>query len=341
MFNNATAENNVTLKTEPYIVTLGGGTGNFTLLQALKLWTPNITAIVNMSDSGGSTGILRDELGVLPPGDIRQCLVALSNQKEVRELFSYRFGKGGLANHAVGNIVLSALELQTGSFIEAVRIASEFLKISGKVVPVVSKKQSIILHDGDHIIRDEHRVKDYSITHSDALISLEPKVKLNPDAAKAIRRADAVVICPGDMFASLLPVLAVEGMASALRKSKAKVFMLANLVNKPQQTPGWHVVDYVKGMERYIGSGTINYVIYNNLPPDKELIQKYAHDKEFPVDTSPERFLEITAECRGAALVATKLYDQDPADRLIKRTLIRHDAPTTVKLIADILVSAT
>lgn len=322
---------------KPKIVSIGGGTGSFTLLQALKLWTPNITAIVNMSDDGGSTGILRDELGVLPPGDIRQCLVALSNHPETRELFGYRFDKGNLASHAVGNIVLSALELQTGSFIEAVRIASEFLKITGKVVPVVSEKQTLVITDGKTVIKGEHKVKEHKIVHRDARISLDPVIELNPDATDAIKNADMVVIAPGDFYISLLPVLAVKGMAEALRDTKGKVVMVANLVNKPKQTKGWHVVDYIKELERYIGAGQIDYVIYNAEHPSDYLLKKYAEDDELPVKTDLERFSEIDTKVIGASLVASNMHKQDPADKLIKRTLIRHDAIETVKQLESVL----
>ena len=131
------------------IVVLGGGTGSFVVLSALKTLTSKITAIVNMCDDGGSTGVLRDELGVLPPGDVRQCLVALSEKPELRDLFSYRFDSGGLAGHSLGNIILSGLELQHGSFEKAVEVASNILRIRGKVVPVALGNHQLVMQDGD------------------------------------------------------------------------------------------------------------------------------------------------------------------------------------------------
>ncbi len=324
---------------QPQIVLLGGGTGSFTLLQELKNWTNNITAIVNMSDSGGSTGMLRDELGVLPPGDLRQCLVALSNHPETRDLFSYRFAKGKLSSHAVGNIMLSALELQTGSIIKAIRIASEFLKITGKVVPVTSEKHTLVLNDGNVIVRSEHKIKTHKIKNRDALISLKPKAILNRDGASAIKRADLVILAPGDLYSSLLPMLAVEGMPKALSDTGAMVVMVANLVNKPKHTLNWHIADYLREMERYIGPGTIDFVLYNTKPPSKELLDKYAGDQEFPPRSDAEGFAGISARLIGAPLVATKPFRQDPADTLIKRTLIRHDALAVKQQLENILKS--
>ncbi len=322
---------------QPKIVLLGGGTGSFTLLQELKQWTANITAVVNMSDDGGSTGMLRDELGVLPPGDLRQCLVALSNHPETRDLFSYRFNKGKLSSHAVGNIMLSALELQTGSIVKAIRIASEFLKITGKVVPVTSEKHTLVLEDGHTMVRGEHKIKTHTIKSRDALIHLEPAAKLNPDAANAIRRADMVIIAPGDLYSSLLPMLAVEGMDRALKETAAIVVMVANLVNKPKHTLNWHVADYLHAMERYIGPGTIDFILYNTEPPTKELLDKYAGDKEFPLLSDAKGFTGISAQIIGAPLVATQPFRQDPADTLIQRTLIRHDALAVKKQLENIL----
>ena len=156
----------------PKVVIIGGGTGSYTLLQGIKQWTPNLTAIVNISDDGGSSGSLRDELGVLPPGDIRQCLVALSNIKQTRDLFTYRFSKGNLSGHAVGNIVLSALELQTGSFTTAVKIMSEFMQITGQVIPVSTENLKLLMDDGGRIIEGETKIGEHKIKNRNAKIYL-------------------------------------------------------------------------------------------------------------------------------------------------------------------------
>ncbi len=323
----------------PKIVVLGGGTGSFTLLQALKKLTPHITAIVSMSDDGGSSGALRDELGVLPPGDARQCLVALSDSPEIRNLFNYRFSEGRLEGQSLGNIILSGLELQHGSFEKAVLVASKVLRIRGTVLPVTLGNHRLIMHDADQVIRGEHLIDEHSVTSRQATVRLEPAATLNPAAHKAIRQADMVVIAPGSLYSSLLPIFAVGGMAEALARTTATVVSVINLVNKPGQTDGWHVADFVAEQERYLGSGQIDVVLYNNQPIAEELLQKYAAEGEFPVRTEKAKFKSVSAQLVGARLVAPEISAQDPADQAIKRTLIRHDASEVSKQLLKLLAT--
>jgi uncharacterized cofD-like protein len=310
----------------PEVALIGGGTGSFTLLSELKNFTPNITAIVNMCDDGGSTGILRDELGVLPPGDARQCLVALSDNPNVRDLFSFRFGEGRFEGQSLGNIILSGLEIQHGSFTKAIDVASEILHITGKVTPATLSKHTLVLQDGDEIIRGESNIADSKISSLDAVVRLEPCPIINPQAAEAIESADLVIIAPGNLYASLLPIFAVNGITEALDETDAKIVNVTNLVTKPGQTDNWHVVDYVKAFEKYIGEGRIDAVLYNDEPIRPELLRKYAAEGEYSVSTEKERFREIDARAIGARLVSEAISAQDPNDKKIKRTLIRHDA---------------
>jgi uncharacterized cofD-like protein len=311
----------------PHIVVIGGGTGSFTLLQALKQATPNITAIVNMSDDGGSTGKLRDELGVLPPGDIRQCLMALSALPEVRELFNYRFSGETLGGQSLGNFILSGLELQyKGDFEKAVDVAGRMLNITGQVIPVTLTKHTLVLHDGDNTVKGQYRIEQTTIQSPDPRITHEPKASINPRAAAAIQAADLIVIAPGNLYCSLLPALAVADMREALNSSQAKVVAVANLVNKAGQTDNWHVVDYAKAIERYIGEDSIDYILYNDDMPSEDLLQRYAQEGEYPLSTSADRFGEIHAAAIGAHLIAHQVQAQDSNDTLIRRTLIRHDA---------------
>lgn len=320
------------------LVVLGGGTGSFTVLQSLKQLTPDITAIVNMCDDGGSTGVLRDELGVLPPGDARQCLVALSETPEIRELFSYRFSDGSLKGQSLGNLILSGLELQQGSFEKAVEVASSILRIRGQVLPVVLGNHTLELTDGDEVIRGEHLIDDYHIKTKTVRVALTPESILNPKAAQALLDADMIVIAPGSLYTSLLPILSVPGVKEAIHASHAQLVMIANLVNKPTQTQGWHVVDYVRAMERYIDTGRINTVLYNNQEIKTELLQKYAEAGELPVVTSADGFAGIAAKVIGANLVAREVSQQDAADTAIRRTLIRHD-PELVKTEIEKLIA--
>ena len=307
------------------LVVIGGGTGTFTILQSLKELTPDITAVVNMCDDGGSTGVLRDELGVLPPGDARQCLVALSDAPETRDLFDFRFSDGRLEGQSLGNIILSGLELQHGSFEKAIEIASRILRIRGEVVPVALGAQKLIMRDGNNEIHGQFTIKTHAIEHPDARVRIEPVSELNSRADEVIKAADVIVIAPGDLYSSLLPVFSVNGVAESLQETDAKVIMMANLVNKYRQTDDWHVVDYVRKLEEYTGAGVVDAVLYNNEHISSELLEKYAADGEFPVQIDEARFDELEVVTRGASLVSKEMYSQNPADKKVRRTLIRHD----------------
>lgn len=321
----------------PKIVLLGGGTGSFTLLQALKKLTPDITAIVNMSDDGGSTGRLRDELGVLPPGDIRQCLVALSDNPAVRGLFNFRFNKGGLKGQSLGNIILSGLELQYGSFEEAVWVAGELLHITGRVVPVTLTNHTLVMHDGRKVVRGESRIDHHTIQHDNATLQLQPTARINPLAEQAIAAADLVVIAPGNFYSSLLPICVVKGLPAALQNAAAPVVSVTNLVNKLGQTDGWHVADYVRRLEESLGAGAIDVVLYNKQVVAPQLLEKYAAEGEFPVAIDKAGFTGLTAKAIGARLVSPDISTPNPADTAIRRTLIRHDADAVCRELKKLL----
>lgn len=319
----------------PEIVVIGGGTGSFTLLQELKDYTPNLTAIVNMSDDGGSSGILRDELGVLPPGDIRQCLVALSNIPDARSLFNYRFEDGRLKGQSLGNMILSGLELELGSFDKAVKVASTILQITGKVLPITLDNHQLVLDDGDNRIVGEYNIAHRAFESENPKLSLLPFAYVNPEAEEAIINAEMIVIAPGNLYGSLLPALAVRGVSDAIRRNRAPKVVVSNLVTKPGQTDNWHVVDYVNKFEKYLWKNQIDYVIYNTQKPGDDLIERYANDGEHLLDTNPDRFSEISAKAIGSDIIADKIYQTNPKD-LIKRTLIRHDAVKVRNILQNI-----
>lgn len=319
------------------LVVIGGGTGNFTLLRRLKQRFPDITAIVNMSDDGGSTGMLRDEYGVLPPGDIRQCLVALSDTPDVRNLFNYRFDRGSLQNQSLGNVILSGLELQHGNFAKAVEVAGRLLHITGRVVPTTLEKHTLIMRDGDETVKGQFKIVQHHIKSERPEVYLEPAACLNPEAAHAIEEADMIVVSPGNLYGSLVPALSVQGMREALQKNKAVKVMVASLVNKPGQTDGWHVADYVRCLERSVGEGLFDYVLYNDEEPSDDLLARYAAEGELPVSCEQERFKQIKAQAIGSGLVAQRIIRQDPNDTIIRRTLIRHDGKKVAELLQQIL----
>ncbi len=325
----------------PKVVVIGGGTGTFTILSALKHYMRDITAVVNMSDDGGSTGVLRDELGALPPGDIRQCLVALSESDEVlRELFNYRFEEGIFGGHAFGNLFLTALEKTTGSFAKAVETAGEVLNIVGRVVPVTLEKNELVLVEKNGtIIRGEHAITEHHLAKQRPTLYLEPAAKLNPEAEAAIAAADLVVIAPGNLYGSLAPVLIADGMADALAATSAKIIAITNLVTKPGQTDGFGAQDFAAEIERFVDAPILDYVLYNQTQPTKQLLAKYAKAGEFAVKPSIKALEKAHYKAIGADLVSNTVTHQNPNDTMLQRTLIRHDSDKIARLIMRIYFS--
>ena len=315
------------------IVVIGGGTGSFTLLQGLKRYTHNITALVNMADDGGSTGQLRDELGVLPPGDVRQCLVALSDTPKVRDLFNYRFDEGSFKGHAFGNLFLTALEKMTGSFAEAVEMAGDVLKITGRVEPITLSNVQLCAEgaDGNPV------VGQYKIAHAEIAtrpaIWLEPEADVNPEAIKAIREADMVVVAPGNLYGSLAPALVIKGVQDALQATKAKCVYVANLVTKPGPTNGFSVKDFVDEIERLAGSNFLDYVVFNNDAPSSELMERYAHEGEFAVSFNMDELKQQHYRLRAAPILAKTVGDSAQASDPLaaSRSLIRHDSDAVAR----------
>lgn len=324
------------------IVVIGGGTGSFTLLSGLKRYAHNITALVNMADDGGSTGILRDELGALPPGDVRQCLVALSDSPKVRDLFNYRFEDGGLKGHAFGNLFLSALEKMTGSFAEAVELASEVLKITGRVEPITLENIKLKLKNAD----GSEVVGEFEIGHLN-FGSVRPELSLTPDAAineaakEAIEQADLIVVAPGNLYGSLAPALLVKGMKEALHASKAKKAYVCNLVTKPGQTDGFNVDDYVSEIERFAETEFLDAVLYNSAHPSDELLEKYAKNGEFPVGTPEKSEQERHYKIIPADLIADEVWQNHSTSDPIAatRSFIRHDSDKVARQLMKLYFS--
>lgn len=324
-------------KDDPRIVVIGGGTGSFMLLSALKYRSKNITALVNMADDGGSTGVLRDELGVLPPGDVRQCLVALANSQKMRDLFNYRFEEGGLAGHAFGNLFMAALEKTTGSFAAAVELASEVLRITGSVAPITLIDVQLCMEDVD----GDTLQGEYEIAHTDFKGShrpklwLEPEAILNPAAKTALQAADMVVIAPGNLYGSLAPALLVKGLKEVIEKISAPIVYVSNLVTKPGQTDGFLVHDFVHEIERLVGVRCISTILYNTKTPQKEILETYAKDGEHGVGIDVERLKKDGYQVVGAPLVGPIFHPTAKFD-LIDRTLLRHDSNKVAEKLMEI-----
>ena len=321
------------------IVVIGGGTGSFTLLTGLKEYTQSITALVNMADDGGSTGLLRDELGVLPPGDIRQCLVALSDAPKLRDLFNYRFEEGSLKGHAFGNLFLTALEKMTGDFAEGIEVAAEVLNVTGNVEPITLTNVTLMMRTrADGEVKGEYLIGESDLKGERPELWLEPEAQPNPKALDAIREADIVVIAPGNLYGSLAPALIVPGIGKALAESSALKVYVCNLVTKPGQTDDYTVSDFASEIERLAGTAFLNAVLYNTSQPDTSLLSKYAGAGELAVEYDLDDLEDAQYQAYGGNLLAGTVWkNTSGADPIAaSRTLIRHDPIVVARSIVDL-----
>lgn len=312
------------------ITVIGGGTGTFTILSGLKKYPLSLKVIVSMMDSGGSTGRLRDQLGVLPPGDFRQCLVALSKSQLLwRKLFLYRFDKGDLDGHNFGNIFLTALEKNCKNYQEVVEIASVILNTIGEVIPVTFEKTNLCVKYADKDIikrQDKIDLARHKKTRIEKVF-LSPKVKPNKKALSAIKESDFIILGPGDLYTSIIPNLVFKEVRDAFLKTKAKIVYVSNLMNKKGQTTNFKVSDYVFELEKYIGR-KLDVIIVNKGSFDKNLVLNYKKEGDEPaVDdlNSDKRVLRCS-------LVSDKKVVISKSDKM-KRSLIRHDSQKIAKVI--------
>lgn len=322
------------------IITVGGGTGSYTVLSGLKhLNNVSLTALVSMADDGGSTGVLRSELGVLPPGDVRQCLVALSEHSEqMNKLMNYRFNGGTtLSGHSFGNILLAALEKVTGSFAEGVEIASEILKIKGRVLPISHDKAvlAVKLSDGT-IVEGETNIQETNLKENLVELFYKSEVFLDEHARQPILNADLIILGPGNYYCSVLPNVIVKGFRETLRESKAKIVFPVNLTNKSEHTEGWKVSDYVKDIEKYLGR-PVDYILVNNQKPSEEQIKAYELEEGTGVlvedDLNDPRVIK-------AELLSTLMPEPDSGDTIkAVRGFIRHDSMKLAGCIDKIIKS--
>ena len=301
------------MKSDKKIVVIGGGTGVFTVLSGLKHHFNNLTAIVTMADDGGSTGFLREEFGILPPGDIRRALVALSSSdnKVLSDLFNYRFHEGaGLSGHSFGNLMITALERITGGFSEAIKEAAKIMRVQGEVLPVTLKTTYLMaeLEDGK-VIKGETNI---DIPQHDGSVRikkvwLKPKVKINPAARKAILSADGIVIGPGDLYTSIVPNLLVDGVSQALRQAKGKKIYFVNLMTKYGETTGFRASDFVSVVERHLGKGVLDFIIINKTKPTPMRFKPYVKERAEFVEVDMENLQKpmpiITSLIRNSSLV--------------------------------------
>lgn len=327
------------------IVVIGGGTGVYTVLKGLKRYHNlyDITAVINMTDSGGSTGRLRDEFGQLPVGDVRMALLALArdydeHEELLRELFLYRFQKGeGLQGHNFGNLMLTALTEILGSEVKAVEAASRLLRIHGRVLPVTADNvQLVATYDDGVEAYGEHTIDDPpKDRQGKKIISLftKPAGQISAAAKDAIQSADLVVIGPGDLYSSLLANFVIDGVADTLKQAKAKVIFVSNLMERYGQTEGMTVVDCVKEIERY-ALVTPDYILLNSTALPSGILSLYKDTEGVgPVIDDADN---LTAVILRQDLLAEDKITQSRFDA-VKRSLIRHDSDKLALAIISLL----
>ena len=309
------------------IVAIGGGTGLSTLLRGLKRSTSNLTAVVTVTDDGGSSGRLQKELGILPPGDIRNCLVALADDEAmVTDLFRYRFSEGeGLLGHSFGNLFLAAMTGITGNFDRAIKESSRVLNIKGRVLPATLEtvKLRATLENGSHVY-GETEISRSALPIRD--IELEPRHAAPlPEVLEAIEEADAIILGPGSLYTSILPNLLVDGVAAAIARASAPKIYICNVMTQPGETDDFTASKHVNVLQAHAGARICDSVIINLEPPER-LLETYAEGGQRPVEPDREAVEELGVRVVGA--------------RVISETVtVRHDpgklAEVVLKLIDD------
>lgn len=306
------------LRKGPRVVAIGGGTGLSTLLRGVKGLTSNITAIVTMADDGGSSGRLRLEMGVPPPGDVRNTLVALADTESLMErLFQYRFQVGeGLKGHSFGNLFIAAMTAITGDFEQAVRESSKVLAVRGQVLPATVQPVTLVAEfaDGSRIAGESRLPQAGKPIRRVALDP--PYVQPLAEAVRAIREADVIVLGPGSLYTSILPNLLVQGIADALRQSRAMRVYVCNVMTQPGETDGYGAADHVRALLDHAGPGLIDYVLINSGRVQHALAERYRREGALPVaaDLPALRALGVVPVARS--LISTSDLARHDADKL-------------------------
>jgi uncharacterized cofD-like protein len=322
--------------TKKKIVVVGGGTGNHTTLSGLRTQDCSLTAVVAMTDDGGSSGRLRQEMGQLPPGDLRRCLMALASEDAqgtlMRKLFDYRFSSGnGLSGHSFGNLILTALTEVTGNTISAIEAAAQMLGAQGRVLPVTLTRSTLMarLDDGTELtgeaaIGGRRERLDVVIDY----IRLEPKAYVYPPVLEAIAQADAIVLGPGDIYTSVVPNLLVEEVAGAINASRAAKVHVCNLTTMPAESRNLKASGFVKLLQAYLGSDQpLDYLIVNNAPMPEKVVQRYSSDGQYPVELDLEACDSVVREVVQWPVLAPGVHlrhDPQALARAIMYAVNRH-----------------
>ena len=316
------------LERGPKIVVVGGGTGLSTMLHGLKEYTSNITAIVTVADDGGSSGRLRKDFDMLPPGDIRNCLVALADAEPLMgKLFQFRFeGDGGLGGHSFGNLFIAAMTKVAGDFDTAIKESSKVLAIRGSVVPsTLSKAVLIARHaDGSETVGESNIPKSASPIGK---VYLRPgDCKPTEEAIEAVRKADAIVLGPGSLYTSIMPNLLVGTIHKEIIASKAIKVYVCNVMTQKGETDGYKASDHLRAIIDHTAPGIVNYCIVNTAKIPAEMLKRYRSEGSYPVIADPENLKKLKTKAVEAHIISTKDY-------------VRHDAVRLSKIIVDLVAS--
>lgn len=316
----------------PKIVAIGGGTGLSTMLRGLKYYTSNITAIVTVADDGGGSGDLREDLGILPPGDIRNCILALSDTEPLmEELLQYRFTDGRLKNQSFGNLFLAAMDGISTNFEEAVRKMSDVLAVTGKVMPVTldNMKLKARLKNGE-MVEGESNIPERVIESQSPIerIFIEPEeARALDEAVEAIRDADAIILGPGSLFTSIIPNILVKDIANELLKSDAIKIYVSNIMTQSGETDGFDVADHIKAINNHVGGSIIDYVIANVEELDEDLNKRYKKDHSEEVKINEEKIRSLGTDIIRGNLV-----------KINEKGFVRHDSEELAAIVIETIM---
>lgn len=285
----------------PKITAIGGGTGLSTMLRGLKKYTKNLTAVVTVADDGGGSGVLRRDIGMPPPGDIRHCMESLANVEPIMErLLTYRFQEGSLAGQSFGNLILAALNGVTGSFEEAVSQMSQVLAITGRILPVTSADVQLeaVFENGARVVGESKissfkKEQDCRIAHV-ALLPERPAAL--PAALQAIREADLILMGPGSLYTSVIPNLLVEGVVEAICRSEALKIYVCNIMTQEGETEGYTAADHVDALLSHGAPGLVDLCLANSAPVRPGLVEKYREEDAAPILVDRERIRAMGLE---------------------------------------------
>jgi len=302
----------------PAVVCIGGGSGLSTLLRGLKKITRDITAIVTVSDDGGGSGVLRDELGMPPPGDIRSCMQALSNaEPTIEKLMDYRFEYGSLSGQSFGNLFLAAINGISDSFDKAVVKMGEVLSITGRVLPVTIDDIHLRAHfeDGSMVVGESKiaAAKDERHSRIERVELIPPNAKVLPECLKAIERADFIVFGPGSLYTSVIPNLLVDGVVDAILFSDAVKLYICNVMTQPGETDGYTVSEHIRELFNHSGEKLFDYILVNSKPVPQDVLKRYIDDSAKPVEIDENRVHEL-----GVEIVRTPFIE-------ISNNYVRHE----------------